>query len=148
MQDAFDIIRHRAGGQHARGFELPSIARDGDFASCAAGLDRKFAAASEKLQALGDGGASDHALLSARFQNFAQPMDGEAVALALHALHVQVQLGKSKDGKRSWFDDRGVNRIAVRPGYGVDRPVLDPSRYVHAYRGAPIRRFWRDLVTQ
>jgi hypothetical protein len=37
------------------------------------------------------------------------------------------------------------DRIRVRHGYRIERPQIMPGKYLHAYRGAPIRRFFKDL---
>ena len=68
-----------------------------------------------------------------------------ACALALCAHHETVQRAKSADGKRPWFDRIGQDRIYIRHAYREPRRESRPGRYVHTYRGWPIRRFYKDL---
>ena len=56
-----------------------------------------------------------------------------------------VQRAKSAAGKRPWFDRIGQDRIYIRHAYREARPTIQPDRYVHDYRGQPIRRFYFDL---
>jgi hypothetical protein len=73
-------------------------------------------------------------------------MNDSDCALALCAHHESVQQGKSADGKRPWFDRIGKNRIYLRHAYRTPRRDILPNRYVHDYRGKPIRRFYSDLT--
>ena len=72
-------------------------------------------------------------------------MDGAACGLALCEHHEAVQRAKSADGKRPWFDRIGHDRIYIRHAYREPRRQIVPERYVHAYRGWPVRRFYSDL---
>jgi hypothetical protein len=73
-------------------------------------------------------------------------MDARQCALALCVLHEAVQRGKSFEGKRSWFDRIGPDRIYIRHQYREQRREILPGRYVHDYRGRPIRRFYFDVL--
>ena len=55
------------------------------------------------------------------------------------------QRSKSADGKRPWFDSLGQDRIYIRHQFREPRRDIMPGRYVHDYRGGPIRRFYDDL---
>ena len=80
-----------------------------------------------------------------RFAPFETPLDPAETAIALRSLHERVQQDKSAEGKRSWFDNLGGDRIYVRHNYRIEQPVIQPEKYLHAYRGQPIRRFFKDL---
>jgi hypothetical protein len=84
-------------------------------------------------------------ILTARFKAFGEPMNAGQCAIALCSHHEVVQRGKSAEGKRSWFDRLGQDRIFVRHAYREPTSDIQPSRYVHDYRGKPIRRFYMDL---
>ncbi|MGD9713287.1 MAG: hypothetical protein AB7V46_14635, partial [Thermomicrobiales bacterium] len=77
---------------------------------------------------------------------FAEPLDAAACALALCSHHEKVQRAKSADGKRPWFHRLGKNSIYVRHAYRQPRREIQPDRYLHDYRGWPIRRFYGDLA--
>jgi hypothetical protein len=145
MQDAFDMLRHRAGGDDSRGFSVPSIASDPDFCTCVSGLDHKFTAARAALGTVSGSSLAVQALYTKRFSAFESPMAPGHTALALCTLHKVVQGEKSADGKRPWFDELGGNRIYVRHNYRIEQPSIQPGKYVHGYRGQPIRRFYKDL---
>ena len=145
MQDAFDVLRHRAGVPDSRGFVLTAIAPDEDFCTSVSGLDQKFSAARAALGGIGGGASALQAMFSDRFAAFEIPMDPSETAVALRSLHEKVQQDKSAEGKRSWFDNLGGDRIYVRHNYRIEQPAIQPAKYLHAYRGQPIRRFFKDL---
>lgn len=145
MQDAFDVLRHRAGVPDSKGFALSAIAPDPDYQACVAGLDRKFSAARTALGEVGNGASALQAMFTDRFASFESPMDPGQTAVALRALHEKVQKDKSAEGKRSWFDNLGGERIYVRHNYRIEQPTIQPAKYLHGYRGQPIRRFFKDL---
>lgn len=145
LQDAFDVLRHRAGIPDSRGFALSTLAVDQDFRTCVAGVDHKFAAARKALGEVGSGLSALQATFTDRFAPFETPLDPAETALALRSLHERVQQDKSAEGKRSWFDNLGGDRIYVRHNYRIEQPVIQPEQYLHAYRGQPIRRFFKDL---
>lgn len=145
MHDAFDVLRHRAGGADVHGFPLTAIAPDADFRASIAGLPQRFAQARAAMDAAGAGVSGVLTLFTERFAAFEQPMEPAETAAALKTLHEKVQREKSMDGKRPWFDSMGGDRIRVRHGYRIERPQIMPGKYLHAYRGAPIRRFFKDL---
>jgi len=145
LQDAFDVLRHRASGQDARGFVIPDIAADDDFKACIKGLDKRYERAYQALAAVVVTNASLPALFQDRFWAFGEPPDDRQVAVLLCKHHETIQKAKSADGKRPWFDRIGQDRIYIRHSYRLDdhSPALD--RYLHDYRGNPIRRFYKDL---
>ena len=145
MQDAFDVLRHRAGVPDSRGFLLTDIAPDQDFHASVSGLDQKFSAARAALGGVGGGASALQSMFTDRFAAFEIPMAPGETAVALRSLHEKVQQDKSAEGKRSWFDNLGGDRIYVRHNYRIEQPVIQTAKYLHAYRGQPIRRFFKDL---
>jgi hypothetical protein len=145
LQDGFDVLKSEAGGLDAQGFAVHEIAGDKDFEQSVKSLHRRFEAAHRLLGDVTIASTSLQNVFAERFQRFAEPMDLAACAVALCAHHENVQRAKSADGKRPWFDRIGPDRIYVRQQYRAPRRDLLPDRYVHDYRGWPIRRFWADL---
>lgn len=145
LQDAFDVLKGEASGPDAQGFTVPVIAGDADFKLCVKDLHRRFETAH---LALGNPAVADSSLqhiFDERFAAFTEPLDPGAYALAVCTHHEAIQRGKSADGKRPWFDRIGYERIYVRHAYREARCEIQPDRYVHNYRGWPIRRFYFDL---
>jgi hypothetical protein len=145
LQDAFDVLRAEAARPDAQGFVVPSIAGDTDFKQSIRGLSGRFAAAHRTLGEVSVSSVSLQNLFAERFKRFGEPMDAGACALALCDHHEDVQRRKSADGKRPWFDRLGNDRIYIRHAYRESRRDIQPDRYVHDYRGRPIRRFYFDL---
>lgn len=145
LSDAFDVLRWEAARPDARGFEVQEVRKSPDFQKCVEGLQDRFAAAYEALGELSMFDTSLQSLFHTRFGSFAEPMDAAACAVAICAHHEVVQRGKSAAGKRAWFDRIGDGRIHLRTDYRVDAPELEPKKYVHPYRGWPVRRFFNDL---
>jgi len=145
MQDAFDVLRARAGASDARGFTVTDISLDEGFRECVGDLDRRYERAHLALGEMRLTNVSPQYLLQARFGVFGQPLDPGAIALNLCAHHEGIQKAKSATGKRPWFDRLGGERIYIRQQYRVPAHEIQPGRYVHDYRGRPIRRFWQDL---
>ena len=145
LQDAFDVLRAEAARPDAQGFPLSQIARDTDFKRSVGGLHERFEAAHRALGETSVTSTSLTNLFSERFGPFAEPMDAAACGFALCTHHEDVQRAKSADGKRPWFDRIGQDRIYMRHAYRVSRREIVPDRYVHDYRGRPIRRFHSDL---
>ena len=146
LQDAFDVLRAEAAGPDAQGYVVPHIARNDAFRTCVDRLDERFAAAHRALGKITATGFSLQNLFDDRFGKLAEPMDAQPCAFALCELHEAVQQTKSADGKRPWFDRIGGDRIYIRQAYRVPPPEIAPKRYVHNYRGWPIRRFRADLT--
>ena len=109
------------------------------------GLHEHFASTYQALAEVNIASVSLQNLFGERFTAFAEPMDAGNCALALCSHHEAVQRAKSADGKRPWFDRIGQDRIYVRHAYREPRREIRPGRYVHDYRGWPIRRFYFDL---
>ena len=145
LEDAFDVLRAEAGRSDGQGFQVPWIARDPDFLRAVEGLDRQFEVAHRALGEVGIRSMSLQNLFADRFRTFAEPTDAATSALAMCAHHEGIQLRKSAEGKRPWFDRLGQDRIHIRHAYRDKRGVIEPDRYVHDYRGQPIRRFYKDL---
>jgi hypothetical protein len=115
LQDAFDVLKAEAARLDVQGFDVTGIAGDADFKRSVSGLHE-------------------------RFEAFGEPVDAGACAIALCSHHEAVQRAKSADGKRPWFDRLGQDCIHVRHAYREPRREIQPGRYVHDYRGKPIRR--------
>lgn len=142
LQDGFDVLKAEAARHDAQGFVVPDIPRDEDFVRSVKRLHNRFDVAHS---ALGEVTMALQSLFDERFRVFAEPMDPAACAITLCTHHETVQRGKSADGKRPWFDRVGPDRIYVRHAYREPRRDILPGRYVHDYRGRPIRSFHRDL---
>jgi hypothetical protein len=142
LTDAFDIIRAEGSRQDVKGFEIPSLKNDTDFQSVADSAHRLYL---EALQRLAEVDPLAEAKFLGRFERFAEPLPADQFAVAVCEHHEAIQKDKSRDGKRSWFDRMGPDRIYVRQNYRVPRPVITPDAYVHDYRTNPIHRFYRDL---
>ena len=145
LQDAFDLLKSEAARLDAQGFDVSLIARDVDFRKSVDGLHERFEAAHRALGEVNIASVSLQNIFDQRFSLFAEPMDAGICARALCSHHESVQRSKSADGKRPWFDRIGQDRIYVRHQYREQRRDIMPDRYVHDYRGEPIRRFYVDL---
>jgi hypothetical protein len=145
LQDAFDVMKAEAARLDVRGFAVPEIARDVDFKRSVKGLHERFEVVHRAFGEVTTPNVSLQNLLDERFTAFAEPMGAGACALALCSHHEAVQRDKSADGKRPWFDRIGPGRIYIRHQYREPRHDIMPGRYVHDYRGLPIRHFYFDL---
>lgn len=145
LQDAFDVLKAEAAVQDAQGFAVLQIARDADFRQSVENLDKQFETTFRALGEITSVSVSLQNLFAQRFKNFAEPMAVANCAIALCQHHEAVQRAKSAEGKRPWFDRLGPDRIYIRHAYRNPRPDIQPRRYVHDYRGKPIRRFYFDL---
>ena len=146
LQDAFDVLRAEAAAPDARGFVVPHVARNEDFRASVNRLDEQFAAAHRALSEISVTAVSLPNLFDKRFGKLAEPMDAQTCALALCEHHEEIQRAKSAAGKRPWFDRIGGDRIYIRQSYRVRMPEVASARYLHTYRGEPIRRFRDDLT--
>lgn len=145
LQDGFDVLKAEATRSDVLGYHVPSIGRDPDFSRSMHGLHERFEAAHRALGELTVTSLSLPNLFGRRFVAFGEPMDAGASALALCSHHEAVQRAKSAQGKRAWFDRLASDRIYIRHAYREARRDTAPGRYLHDYRGWPIRRFWHDL---
>ena len=143
LHDGFDLLRAESAAADARGFKVTSIANDADFATSVGGLDSRYEEARRRLSEVDSKLTS---LFDERFGPFAEPMSPEKHAQAICQHHETIQKHKSADGKRPWFDRLGPDRIYMRHRYREARREIVPDRFVHDYRGRPIRRFYRDLT--
>jgi hypothetical protein len=146
LQDAFDVLKTEAARFDSQGYAIPAIASDEDFKSSVKALHERFQAAQRALGEVTLTSISLKNLFAERFATFAEPMDAADCALTLCTHHEAVQRAKSAEGKRPWFDRIGRDRIYIRHAYREPRRDIRPGRYVHAYRGWPIRRFYSDLT--
>lgn len=146
LQDAFDVLKFEAARHDAQGFPVSEIARNADFQRSVSGLHDKFYGAEQSLHEVTIASISLQNLFAQRFAPFALPQDAGACALAICAHHEVIQRNKSADGKRPWFDRVGPDRIYVRHAYREPGREIEPGRYLHDYRGWPIRRFHIDLT--
>jgi len=143
LHDGFDLLRAEAGAADARGFEIKSIESDDEFITSLQDLDCRY---EEARQCLGEVESQLLALFDERFGSFAEPMSPGQYALAICEHHEKIQKQKSAEGKRPWFDRLGPNRIYMRHRYREGRWPIAPDRFVHYYRGRPIRNFYFDLT--
>jgi hypothetical protein len=143
LHDGFDLIRSEAAVADARGFEIISIGQDDQFATSLQELDRRYEQARQRL---GEVDLQLANLFDERFGVFAEPMTPTECAVALCEHHETIQKHKSADGKRPWFDRLSPDRIYMRHRYREARRAIAPDRFVHEYRGRPIRNFYLDLT--
>jgi hypothetical protein len=142
LQDAFDVMLAEAQTVDARGFAVTAIGHDPGFVAAVQSLSVRY----EQARAgLADVDTSLQHLFDERFAAFGRPMTAPDIGLALCDHHEAVQGSKSADGKRPWFDRVGPESIYVRQRYRQSRQPAAPGKYVHDYRGRPIRRFYFDL---
>ncbi len=149
LQDAFDVLKAEASEASrldAQGFEVSQITHDDDFKQCAEGLHDRYGEAYRALGEVTMDNVSIQNLFAERFSPFCEPVDAGKCASELCGHHETIQQGKSADGKRPWFIRTGPNRIYIRHDYRDQRRPIQPDRYVHDYRGWPIRRFYKDLT--
>jgi hypothetical protein len=146
IQDGFDVLKAEAARPDVEGFSVPEIRRDADFQKSVKDLHVRFEKARQALSEITIANVSLPNLFAEKLQAFGEPLEAGTCAVAMCAHHEAVQKGKSVEGKRPWFDRLGGDRIYVRHAYREQRRDIQPGRYVHDYRGRPIRRFWRDLA--
>ena len=145
LQGAFDVLRAEAAGLDARGYAVPDVAQNEEFRTNVDRLDERFAAARRALGKVTVTTISLQNLFDKRFDRLAEPMDAQTCGLVLCEHHETVQRAKSAEGKRPWFDRIGDDRIYIRQAYRLSQPEIASERYLHGYRGSPIRRFRADL---
>lgn len=142
LSDCFNILRFEAIKRDVEGLDLPSFGKNDEFARTAKQVHSSFQNAAEYLNELGpymDVAFDD------RFHRFAETVSPEELAAVLCQHHEAIQQGKSREGKRPWFDRLGVDRIYLRRNYRLSEPPVLSEDYVHDYRGNPIYRFYKDL---
>lgn len=142
LSDGFNLIRTHAIHADLRGLVVTELRRESDFKESVAELSRAFEDAYTVIQAIDSGLATQ---FDERFKDFSDPMPADEIAVVLCKHHESIQNGKSDSGKRAWFDRLGDDRIYLRHQYreNVQDPLL--GRFVHDYRGRPIRNFYKDL---
>lgn len=145
LQDAFDALKATAATLDGQAFVISDISADTAFRDSVAGLHRRFEEARAALGSVSVPNVSLQSIFDDRFGRLASPLDASKCASELCLHHEDVQRRKSADGKRPWFDRLGVDRIYIRHAYREPRRDPQPDRYVHDYRGHPIRRFCFDL---
>ena len=142
LHDAFDLIRSSPDQQDATGVSVTSLAAESDFADALHHLDDRYELARRRLSEVDLRMVS---LFDDRFSRFAEPLSLKDAARALCEHHETIQKRKSAEGKRAWFERLGPDRIYMRHRYREPRRAMMPNRYVHDYRGRPIRNFYSDL---
>ena len=142
LADAFNIVRAESTARDVAGLSFHSLAKDEEFSLLSRRAHDAFSKAAGDLNDLG----VDHAVrFEERFKRFSEPMTPQHFAAMLCEHHEEIQKGKSREGKRPWFDRLGEDRIYLRRNYTLGgRPDL-ADNYVHDYRAKPIYRFYRDL---
>jgi hypothetical protein len=145
LQDAFDVLRTEAARRDVQGFAIREIAECPHFEQSVCDLHKRFEAAQQALCNVTVPNVPLQDLFESRFQAFREPKDAGQCAMDLCDHHEAVQRGKSAEGKRPWFDRLAPDRIFVRHAYRESSGEIQPGRYVHDYRGKPIRRFFVDL---
>ena len=125
-----------------RGLNVRDLSSENDFENAIANLSSAFEAAYSSLQAI-DGGMANQ--FDERFKDFSEPMLASEISVALCEHYEAIQKGKSDTGKRAWFDRLGEDRIYLRHQYRESIAEPMPGRFVHDYRGRPIRNFYKDL---
>jgi len=143
LHDGFDILRAEAGAADAMGFQISTIGKDKDFVTSLEGLDRRYETVRRRLA---DIDLRIAGLFDERFSDFAEPMSPDQSAILMCEHHEKIQKSKSAGGKLAWFDRLGPDQIYMRHRYRPSRRNIEPTRFVHEYRGNPIRRFYLDLT--
>jgi hypothetical protein len=142
LTDALNILLAEGATADIQGLTVAALGNDKDFRDCVQGVDDRFAEAQERIFDIDSGLA---ALFSERFDRFAEPMEADHCAAEICRHHEAIQAAKGFAGKRPWFDRLSSDRIYVRHRYRQPRSKPRPDRYVHDYRGWPIRRFYFDV---
>jgi hypothetical protein len=145
LQDAFDLVRAEASKQDCVGYPIAAIAKDSDFKLAVSKLEEHFNSTLQEFGNLDGVGSSLQVQFADRFKVFASKQSAESYASALCEHHAIIQRAKSEQGKRTWFDRLDADRIHIRHAYRINRQELKPDKYVHDYRGGPIRNFRWDL---
>ncbi|MFN2317212.1 MAG: hypothetical protein ABR602_11050 [Gemmatimonadales bacterium] len=145
LQDCFDAMRAAAGSAAGHGYRISDIKSSSDFASSADGLSERFRQAADALDKAGEAVQPSVGLFSERFHVFGGELRRVELALALLDHHDAIQRAKSAEGKRSWVDRLGPDRIHLRFPYRLDGWAPSPGAYVHPYRTRPVLDFLRDL---
>jgi len=142
LTDGFNIVRAEATTSDAKGLDFSSLAKDDEFSQLSGKASTAFQAATSVLNDLG---LDFRSRFEMRFNRFSMSMSPAEFAAALCEHHEEIQKGKSREGKRPWFDRLGKDRLYLRRNYTLaERPNLTDT-YVHDYRAKPIHRFYRDL---
>lgn len=143
IQDAFDVLRVRATSATIADFTITTIVHDDRFRKSITDLHLRR---NEACQKIGEVDSAIAGVFEERFGRFADPLSAADLAVALCEHHEDVQKGKGN--KRAWFDRIGTDGIYLRHAYRCKDQEFEPQprRYVHAYRGKPVRRFFFDLT--
>ena len=142
LSDGFNLIRRQSVRADIRGLNVKDLGNEIDFENAIANLSSAFESAYSSLQAIDSGLASQ---FDERFKNFSDPMLPSDISITLCEHHEAIQKGKSESGKRAWFDRLGDDRIYLRQQYRDNVAEPMPNRFVHDYRGRPIRNFYKDI---
>ena len=142
LSDGFNLIRRHAVYADMCGLKVTDLGDESDFENAIGNLSAAFEAAYSSLQEIDSGLASQ---FDERFKDFSDPMLAGEISIALCEHHEAIQKGKSDSGKRPWFDRLGDDRIYLRQQYRDNVAEPMPNRFVHDYRGRPIRNFYKDI---
>lgn len=142
MTDAFDSIRYMSSQTDTTGFQLSETQHDKTFSAVALEVHDAYHQAAQHIGIIYP---DMEELFKIRFSRFAEPIPLSVFASIICEHHESIQQGKSREGKRPWFDRIGHGTIYMRPNYRrVDPPQISDT-FVHDYRAKPIFRFYRDL---
>jgi hypothetical protein len=143
LTEGFEILRMEATGKETQGFIFSSLTDVDEFSKLA---KKAHAAFQSAAIALTDLGIAFGVRFDERFKRFSEFMSPSDFVAALCEHHEKIQKGKSREGKRPWFDRLGEDRIYLRRNYRLEKRQDPVNAYVHDYRAKPIHRFYRDLI--
>ena len=142
MTDAFDSIRYMSSHTDTTGFQLSEAQHDRTFSAVVPEVHDAFR---QTAQYIGMVYPDMEELFKIRFSRCAEPIPLSFFANVLCEHHESIQQGKSREGKRPWFDRVGKETIYMRPNYRCSDPPEISETFVHDYRAKPIFRFYHDL---
>ncbi len=142
MTGCFDSIRYWASRTDAAAFKLSETQYDKAFSAAAPKVQHAYHEAAKQIGMIYP---DLEELFRTRFSRFAESIPTARFADALCEHHESIQLTKSREGKRTWFDRVGPGMIYMRPSYRRAEPPEISDGFVHDYRAKPIFRFYRDL---
>lgn len=142
LTDAFNIVRCAGSKHDLQGLCISTLGMDDAFCKIASQTHSRYVRAIERLQ---EADPQAEARFVDRFPRFAEPLAPGEFAQMVCQHHEAIQQSKSREGKRTWFDRIGPDRIYMRQDYRIDPIEPAPDEYVHDYRMNPIHRFLQDL---
>jgi len=142
LTDSFDSIRYMATHTDTTGFKLSETQDDKTFSTASSEVQDAYHRAAHQIGLIYP---DIEEIFRGRFSRFAEPIPPSVFAGAICEHHESIQLSKSREGKRPWFDRVGPGTIYMRPNYRRAEPPEIYDKFVHDYRAKPIFRFCRDL---